>query len=44
MEKLALISIFGTQPWTIKMSAISKKCNYYSDYIMMHTFQNQDHT
>lgn len=44
MEKLKLMTIVGTRPEIIKMSAIIKKCNKYFDHVLVHTGQNYDYT
>ena len=38
------MTILGTRPEIIKMSAIIKKCDCYFDHIIVHTGQNYDHT
>lgn len=43
-EKLRLMTIIGTRPEIIKMSAIMNKCDYYFDHIIVHTGQNYDYT
>lgn len=42
-EKLRLMTIIGTRPEIIKMSAIMKKCDQYFDHIIVHTGQNYDY-
>ena len=44
MSKLKLMTILGTRPEIIKMSAIIKKCDKYFDHILVHTGQNYDYT
>lgn len=44
MSKLKLMTIVGTRPEIIKMSAIIKKCDRYFDHIFVHTGQNYDYT
>lgn len=44
MNKLKLMTIVGTRPEIIKMSAIIKKCDKYFDHILVHTGQNYDYT
>lgn len=44
MNKLKLMTIVGTRPEIIKMSAIIKKCDMYFDHILVHTGQNYDYT
>lgn len=43
MNKLKLMTIVGTRPEIIKMSAIIKKCDIYFDNILVHTGQNYDY-
>jgi len=43
MNKLKLMTIVGTRPEIIKMSAIIKKCDIYFDHILVHTGQNYDY-
>ncbi len=43
MSKLKLMTIVGTRPEIIKMSAIIKKCDVYFDHILVHTGQNYDY-
>lgn len=43
MSKLKLMTIVGTRPEIIKMSAIIKKCDWYFDHILVHTGQNYDY-
>ncbi len=44
MTKLKLMTVVGTRPEIIKMSAIIKKCDQYFDHILVHTGQNYDYT
>ena len=44
MKKLKLMTIVGTRPEIIKMSAIIKKCDKYFDHVLVHTGQNYDYT
>ncbi len=44
MGKLRLMTIVGTRPEIIKMSAIIKKCDRYFDHVLVHTGQNYDYT
>ena len=44
MSKLKLMTILGTRPEIIKMSAIIKKCDKYFDHVLVHTGQNYDYT
>ncbi len=43
MNKLRLMTIVGTRPEIIKMSAIIKKADKYFDHILVHTGQNYDY-
>lgn len=43
MSKLKLMTIIGTRPEIIKMSAIIKKADKYFDQILVHTGQNYDY-
>lgn len=43
MKKLKLMTIVGTRPEIIKMSAIIKKCDKYFDHVLVHTGQNYDY-
>lgn len=43
MKKLKLMTIVGTRPEIIKMSAIMKKCDQYFEHIIVHTGQNYDY-
>lgn len=43
MSKLKLMTIVGTRPEIIKMSAIIKKCDQYFNHILVHTGQNYDY-
>ena len=43
MKKLKLMTIVGTRPEIIKMSAIIKKCDMYFDHVLVHTGQNYDY-
>lgn len=43
MSKLKLMTIVGTRPEIIKMSAIIKKCDCYFNHILVHTGQNYDY-
>lgn len=42
-EKLKLMTILGTRPEIIKMSAIMNKCDRYFDHTIVHTGQNYDY-
>ena len=44
MKRLKLMTIVGTRPEIIKMSAIIKKCDKYFDHTLVHTGQNYDYT
>ena len=44
MKKLKLMTIVGTRPEIIKMSAIIKKSDKYFDHVLVHTGQNYDYT
>ena len=44
MNNLKLMTIVGTRPEIIKMSAIIKKCDKYFNHILVHTGQNYDYT
>ena len=44
MKKLRLMTIVGTRPEIIKMSAIIKKADKYFDQVIVHTGQNYDYT
>ncbi len=43
MNKLKLMTIVGTRPEIIKMSAIIKKCDTYFEQYIVHTGQNYDY-
>ena len=43
MKKLKLMTIVGTRPEIIKMSAIIKKADKYFDHMLVHTGQNYDY-
>ena len=43
-NKLRLMTIVGTRPEIIKMSAIIQKCDKYFDHTLVHTGQNYDYT
>lgn len=43
MSKLKLMTIVGTRPEIIKMSAIIKKADQYFNHILVHTGQNYDY-
>lgn len=44
MKKLKLMTIVGTRPEIIRMSACIKACDRYFDQILVHTGQNYDYT
>ena len=43
MPKLRLVTIVGTRPEIIRLSAIIKKCDRYFDHTLVHTGQNYDY-
>ena len=43
-SKLKVMTIVGTRPEIIKMSAIIKKCDKYFEHVLVHTGQNYDYT
>jgi len=43
MSKLKLMTIIGTRPEIIRLSATIKKCDLYFDQILVHTGQNYDY-
>lgn len=43
MKKLKLMTILGTRPEIIRLSATIKKCDQYFDHILVHTGQNWDY-
>ena len=43
MKKLKLMTIIGTRPEIIRLSAVIKKCDKYFDQILVHTGQNYDY-
>lgn len=43
MSKLKLMTIVGTRPEIIRLSATIKKCDKYFDQILVHTGQNYDY-
>lgn len=43
MPKLKLMTIIGTRPEIIRLSAVVKKCDKYFDQILVHTGQNYDY-
>ena len=44
MNKLKLMTIVGTRPEIIRLSAVIKKCDRYFDQILVHTGQNYDYS
>lgn len=44
MQKLKVMTIIGTRPEIIRLSAVIKKCDEYFDHILVHTGQNWDYT
>ncbi len=44
MSKLKLMTIIGTRPEIIRLSATIKACDTYFDQILVHTGQNYDYT
>lgn len=43
MSKLKLMTIIGTRPEIIRLSAVIKKCDTYFDQVLVHTGQNYDY-
>ena len=44
MQKLKLMTIIGTRPEIIRLSAVIKACDKYFNHILVHTGQNWDYT
>ncbi|MCE1157200.1 MAG: UDP-N-acetylglucosamine 2-epimerase (non-hydrolyzing) [Spirochaetia bacterium] len=44
MEKMKVMTILGTRPEIIRLSAVIKKCDKYFNHILVHTGQNWDYT
>ena len=44
MHKLKLMTIIGTRPEIIRLSAVIKACDKYFEQILVHTGQNYDYT
>jgi len=44
MKKIKLMTIVGTRPEIVKLSAIIKKCDVFFDHLLVHTGQNYDYT
>lgn len=42
MSKLKLMTIIGTRPEIIRLSAVIKACDKYFDHVLVHTGQNYD--
>ena len=42
-QKIRLMTIIGTRPEIIRLSAVIKKCDMYFDQILVHTGQNYDY-
>jgi len=43
MPKLKLMTIIGTRPEIIRLSAVIKCCDKYFNHILVHTGQNYDY-
>ncbi|PKL22013.1 MAG: UDP-N-acetylglucosamine 2-epimerase (non-hydrolyzing) [Spirochaetae bacterium HGW-Spirochaetae-4] len=43
-EKMKIMTILGTRPEIIRLSAVIKKCDQYFNHILVHTGQNWDYT
>lgn len=43
MDKIKLMTIIGTRPEIIRLSAVIKKCDTYFDQVLVHTGQNYDY-
>lgn len=43
-DKMKVMTILGTRPEIIRLSATIKKCDRYFDHILVHTGQNWDYT
>ncbi len=43
MNKLKLMTVVGTRPEIIRLSAVIKKCDTYFDQVLVHTGQNYDY-
>ena len=43
-EKLKVMTILGTRPEIIRLSAVMKCCDRYFRHIVVHTGQNWDYT
>lgn len=44
MNKIKLMTIIGTRPEIIRLSAVIKKCDTYFEQILVHTGQNYDYS
>lgn len=44
MSKLKVMTIIGTRPEIIRLSAVIKKADKYFDHVLVHTGQNYDYT
>jgi UDP-N-acetylglucosamine 2-epimerase (non-hydrolysing) len=44
MEKMKVITILGTRPEIIRLSAVIQKCDQYFNHLLVHTGQNWDYT
>ncbi|MXI86925.1 non-hydrolyzing UDP-N-acetylglucosamine 2-epimerase [Sphaerochaeta halotolerans] len=44
MDKMKVMTILGTRPEIIRLSAVIQKCDQYFNHILVHTGQNWDYT
>ena len=44
MNRMKVMTILGTRPEIIRLSACIKACDRYFDHILVHTGQNWDYT
>lgn len=44
MDKMKLMTVIGTRPEIIRLSAVIKACDKYFEHILVHTGQNWDYT
>lgn len=44
MDKLKVMTVIGTRPEIIRLSAVIKCCDKYFDHVLVHTGQNYDYT
>jgi len=44
MDKMKVMTILGTRPEIIRLSAVIQKCDTYFNHILVHTGQNWDYT